>query len=163
MGDTMKSAETDSKRAARSKPSGGLSFRKTELARFLARARRAAGLRGRVDLLLTDDAAIAELNAKFRRKNRPTDVLSFPAVELPGARVAAAGDIAISLETAARQAHAAGHSVEDELKILLLHGVLHLRGHDHASDNGEMRKLERRLRRQLGLRAGLIERSTWSR
>jgi probable rRNA maturation factor len=155
----MITVDPPSSGAARRKPAGGPSFRKTELARFLVRARQAAGLRGRVDVLLAGDATIAALNRDFRRKNKPTDVLSFPAMTVPGQRNYAAGDLAISLDTAARQAQEHGHSLEDELKVLLLHGVLHLSGHDHERDDGEMRRLEQRLRRQLALPAGLIERS----
>jgi probable rRNA maturation factor len=155
----MITVEPPSKRAAQRKLAGGLSFRKTELARFLVRARQAAGLVGRVDVLLATDATLAQLNRDFRHKDTPTDVLSFPAAQVPGARNTAAGDLAISLETAARQAEAQGHPLEDELKILLLHGVLHLRGHDHEVDNGAMRRLETKLRRQLDLPPGLIERA----
>jgi probable rRNA maturation factor len=154
----MKTAEPPSERAAQRKVAGGPAFRKTELARFLVRARRAAGLRGRVDLMLADDAALAQLNLQYRHKNQATDVLSFPAMAMPGSRVVSAGDLAISLETAARQAEAHGHSLEEELKILVLHGVLHLAGHDHEMDDGAMLRLERKLRRELELPTGLIER-----
>jgi len=147
-------------RASQPKATGGPAFRKTELARFLLLARKAAGLRGRVELLLADDAALAELNRTFRRRNKPTDVLSFPAMAMPGQRSAPAGDLAISVETAARQAAEHGHSLEAELKILILHGVLHLAGHDHETDNGQMLRMEQRLRRQLGLPVGLIERAS---
>jgi probable rRNA maturation factor len=145
--------------AGSSKSAGGPAFRKAELARFLVRARQAAGLRGRVDLMLADDATLAQLNRDYRNKNKPTDVLSFPAMAVPGSRSQSAGDVAISIETAERQAAEQGHSLEDELKVLLLHGVLHLAGHDHETDDGAMRRLEMRLRRQLGLPRGLIERT----
>ena len=129
---------------------------KQELARFLTRARRAVGLDGAVTVLLADDARLKELNRSFRGKNKPTDVLSFPAVTNGEG---AAGDIAISLETAARQAEEHGHTLTEEVRILLLHGVLHLAGFDHESDSGEMRVHEQELRIKLGLPAGLIERA----
>lgn len=137
--------------------SAATSLRKAELARFLRQAQLAAGLRGRVDVLLGDDAALRRLNREFRRKDAATDVLSFPALANVGAGKVA-GDLAISLDAAARQAEEHGHTLEDAVKILLLHGVLHLAGHDHESDNGEMRRRETELRNALGLPAGLIER-----
>jgi probable rRNA maturation factor len=137
---------------------GGESFSRRELERFLARARRAAGLKGAVGLLLADDATLKALNCNYRRKNKPTDVLSFPAAG-PEAGARLAGDLAISVETAGRQAAEHGHTLAAELKILVLHGVLHLSGHDHERDGGAMERLERRLRRALGLPAGLIERA----
>jgi probable rRNA maturation factor len=109
-----------------------------------------------VDILLADDAALRKLNREFRHKDAATDVLSFPAL---ANQDKVAGDLAISLETAARQATDNGHSLEEEVKILLLHGVLHLAGHDHEPDNGDMRRLEQKLRVALGLPAGLIERA----
>jgi probable rRNA maturation factor len=129
---------------------------RASLARFLTRARRAAGLTGDVSVLLAGDSRLKELNRGFRGKNKATDVLSFPAAE-NGAGVA--GDLAISLETAARQAAAHGHSLDDELRVLLLHGVLHLAGWDHETDAGEMRALETELRTKLRLPGGLIERT----
>ena len=131
----------------------------TELAldRFLARARRAAGLKGTVNVLLTTSAEMKSLNRRFRRKAQPTDVLSFPAE--PGARKQFAGEIAISAEIAAQNAHALGHSPAEEVKILVLHGVLHLRGYDHERDRGQMVKREEQLRAQLHLPLGLIERA----
>jgi probable rRNA maturation factor len=101
-----------------------------------------------------DDAAIAGLNRAFRRHDAPTDVLSFPA-ETAGY----AGDIAISLDTARRQARARRHSLDQEIRILLLHGLLHLAGYDHETDDGAMRRREHVLRRELGLPPGLIERA----
>jgi probable rRNA maturation factor len=140
--------------------SGGLrisprSLRKAELQRFLALAQAATGLKGQVHVLLSDDAALQQLNKTFRRKNKPTDVLSFPApAGIPGI----AGDLAISLETAARQAAGFGHTLQEEIKILLLHGLLHLAGYDHEVDHGEMAARELRLRTRLNLPAGLIQR-----
>ncbi len=95
------------------------------------------------------------LNRRFRRRNTATDVLSFPS-EVPGI----AGDIAISLEIAASNASALGHSLVEEVKILILHGLLHLAGHDHETDNGEMLAREGRLRLKFGLPTGLIERAS---
>ena len=128
------------------------------LGRFLARARRAAGLRGAVNVLLTSSAEMKSLNRRFRGKDEPTDVLSFPAE--PGARKQFAGEIAISAEIAAKNARALGHSPAEEVKILVLHGVLHLRGYDHQCDNGRMARREKQLRAKLHLPIGLIERAT---
>lgn len=122
--------------------------------RFLAAARAAAGVRAPVGVRLMSDAAIRRLNRQFRHRDQATDVLSFPSPDS-----AYAGDIAISLPTAARQARAHGHSLEIEVRILLLHALLHLAGMDHETDQGEMRARERRLRRRLGLPSGLIERA----
>jgi probable rRNA maturation factor len=135
-----------------------LRFSQRELERFLAKARRAAGITGAVGLLLADDAALKALNCNYRKKNKPTDVLSFPAAAGPSSGNLA-GDLAISVETAQRQAAEHGHSLAAELKILVLHGVLHLAGHDHERDGGAMARKERRLRRELGLPSGLIERA----
>ena len=126
------------------------------LARFTARARRELRLGG-VNILLTDDREIRDLNRTFRKKDKPTDVLSFPA--LPEAGNDFAGDIAISVDYAARSAKRFDLDLQQELKILILHGLIHLSGHDHEIDNGEMGRLESRLRRKLSLPAGLIARS----
>lgn len=126
------------------------------MTRFLGRARETVGLVGEVDVLLTSDAEIKRLNRIFRGKNKPTDVLSFPAPqEIAGQH---AGDLAISLDTAARQAESFGHSLADEVRILLLHGLLHLAGMDHEVDSGEMAAREAELRRELRLPVTLIER-----
>jgi probable rRNA maturation factor len=131
----------------------------TELAldRFVSRARRAAGLRGAVNVLVTTNAELKSLNRRFRSKDTPTDVLSFPA--LPDLKAGYAGDIAISAEIAADNARALGHTAADEIKILALHGILHLRGYDHERDNGRMARREQKLRRELRLPDGLIERA----
>jgi probable rRNA maturation factor len=102
---------------------------------------------------IVSDARVRALNRKFRKKDRATDVLSFPSEE-PGYL----GDVVISGGVAARQARAAGHSLATELRVLALHGLLHLLGYDHERDDGQMARLERRLRRVGGLREGLIER-----
>ena len=131
---------------------------KSGLTRFLNRARTVAGLEGDVDVLLADDATFRRLNKTFRGKNKATDVLSFPApAEITQTH---AGDLAISLETAGRQAAAYGHSLRDEVRILLLHGLLHLSGLDHETDRGEMAAREAELRRELRLPVTLIERVT---
>ena len=131
----------------------------TELAleRFVARARRAAGLQGAVNVLVTSNAEMKSLNRRFRGNDKPTDVLSFPAAA-DGAKQFA-GDIAISAELAAQNARSLGHAPGVEVKILTLHGILHLRGYDHEHDNGQMARREHKLRRELNLPNGLIERS----
>jgi len=103
---------------------------------------------------IVPDGRVRALNRRFRRTDRPTDVLSFPADE-PGQL----GDVVIAAGVARRQAARAGHSVGTELRVLALHGLLHLLGYDHETDEGEMRRVERRLRREGGLREGLIERT----
>jgi probable rRNA maturation factor len=130
---------------------------KPALTRFLSRARSAVSLPGQVDVLLTSDSEIRRLNREFRGKNKATDVLSFPTPEEIAEEHA--GDLAISLDTAARQAAACGHSLDVELKVLLLHGLLHLAGEDHETDNGEMALREAELREELRLPSGLIERT----
>jgi probable rRNA maturation factor len=101
--------------------------------------------------LITDDAQLRALNRQFRGQDYSTDVLSFPDT--------AGGELAISLDAAARQGAELGHSVEEELQILILHGVLHLTGMDHETDCGEMARVETGWRKRLGLPRGLIERS----
>ena len=131
----------------------------TQLAldRFLARARQAVGLKGTVNVLLTSSAEMKSLNRRFRGKDKPTDVLSFPAE--PDAQKQVAGEIAISAEIASQNARALGHSPAEEVRILVLHGVLHLRGYDHECDNGQMARREKQLRAKLRLPLGLIERA----
>ena len=124
------------------------------LSRFLAAAQTAMRLKGQVTVLLTTDAAIRKLNRQFRGKNKATDVLSFPA-EGPGAE-GIAGDLAISVTTALSQAAEQGHSLSTEIKVLVLHGLLHLAGYDHEVDDGKMARRERKLRAQLKLPQGLI-------
>jgi probable rRNA maturation factor len=128
------------------------------LDRFVARARRAAGLKAVVNVLLTSSTQMKSLNRRFRGKDKPTDVLSFPAE--PDARKQFAGEIAISTEIATKNARALGHSPAEEVKILVLHGVLHLRGYDHECDNGQMARREKQLRAKLHLPLGLIKRTT---
>ena len=114
-----------------------------------------------MDVLLADDAMLKRLNRQYRRKNKPTDVLSFPAArnEYAGSDQTA-GDLAISIEMASRQAEVYGHSLRDEVRILLLHGLLHLHGLDHEVDQGEMAAREAELRTMLRLPNNLISRVT---
>jgi probable rRNA maturation factor len=122
--------------------------RRTPLRDFLAHLeKRVAGGRP-VTCLITTDADLRRLNRQFRGKNYATDVLSFPPDEM-----------AISLDRAAAQARELHHSLDEELRILMLHGVLHLSGMDHETDAGEMRRAETRWRKKLGLPASLIERA----
>jgi probable rRNA maturation factor len=132
---------------------------RSTLERFVLRARRVVRLRGLVNVLVTSSAELQSLNRRFRGFDKATDVLSFPA--LPAARQArrVAGEVAISADIARENAVRLQHSVADEVKILVLHGILHLAGLDHERDNGQMARKERRLRRQLNLEAGLIERT----
>jgi probable rRNA maturation factor len=132
----------------------GLSSR--ALAGFALKARRATGLRGVAGVLITGNRSMRRLNSSFRGKNQPTDVLSFPAASSANGFV---GDIAISLDIAERNARLLGHSVADEIRILILHGMLHLAGYDHENDEGEMAKKEIVLRRRFALPTSLIERS----
>lgn len=140
------------------------------LTRFLHLAQAAVRLRGAVSVLLTTDAGIRRLNRTFRGKNKATDVLSFPAAPAvqPTRRVPqrgklvdepVAGDLAISVPTARKQAREHGHALGVEIKILMLHGLLHLAGYDHEIDEGQMARRERTLRAKLKLPLGLIERS----
>jgi probable rRNA maturation factor len=124
-----------------------------ELSLFTSQARRAMGLAGELNVRITSSHELQELNRRFRHNDKPTDVLSFPS------SLGTGGDIAISREIAASNAAALGHSLTTELKILILHGMLHLAGFDHESDNGEMTTRESQLRQELGLPFGLIERT----
>jgi len=130
------------------------------LERFVLRARRLAHLRETVNVLITSSAEIRSLNRQFRGADQATDVLSFPApvIERSGAKHMA-GEVAISADIARENAARFGHPVADEVKILALHGILHLAGFDHERDNGKMARRERQLRRQLKLEPGLIERT----
>jgi probable rRNA maturation factor len=133
-----------------------LGLSRSGLSRFLREAGRVVGLAGAVDVLLADDRTLRRLNREFRGKDKATDVLSFPAAaEMSGEL---AGDLAISVETAARQAREYGHSLRDEVRVLLLHGLLHLSGMDHETDRGEMAAREAELRERLRLKGGLITR-----
>jgi len=132
---------------------------RTSLERFVRVARHAVRLKGTVNVLVTGSTVLRAMNRQFLGKNRATDVLSFLPSET-GLRPVkpSAGDIAISTDIARENARRLGHSLADEVKILTLHGVLHLAGFDHERDNGEMARKELRLRRQLRLPLGLLER-----
>ena len=114
--------------------------------------------KGDVSVAVVSDRRMRALNRQFRGKDVATDVLSFPATHIPGVS-AFLGDIVIASGVAGRQAKEAGHTVATELRVLALHGLLHLLGHDHDTDHGAMARLEARLRNKAGLREGLIERS----
>jgi probable rRNA maturation factor len=117
-----------------------------------------AHARGTVSIALVGDATVRALNRNFRGIDRATDVLSFP-WDTASDPSRFFGDIVIARGVARRQARRAGHSELTELRVLALHGLLHLLGYDHEHDHGAMRRLERRLRRKGGLREGLIERT----
>ena len=119
--------------------------RSDRLRRLLEDAARSLGVSGEVALVLTRDPAVRELNARYRGKDKPTDVLSFPG---PGGS-AGLGDIVVSVDTAERNARRLGRTLQRELDVLALHGFLHVLGYDHETDDGTMDRLERRLRREL--------------
>ena len=117
------------------------------------------------DCVITSDAELRRLNREFRGEDHATDVLSFPAGLLPdgvpsglGSVTKPLGDLAISLPRARSQAREFGHGIEQEIQILMLHGVLHLLGMDHETDRGSMARAEKRWRARLGLPNSLIER-----
>ena len=122
--------------------------RRTELRRFLKDLALEILPGQSVTCLIASDAELSALNRKFRDKDYAADVLSFPPE-----------DIAISFDRAAAQASELGHGVETELRILILHGLLHLAGMDHLTDKGSMARAEARWRKRLGLPSGLIERA----
>lgn len=121
------------------------------LHRFARKAQKFARVKGEIAVLITSRRKVQELNRRFRQKDKPTDVLSFPA--------ATGGDIAICAEIARQNARLLGHSLSDEVKVLMLHGMLHLAGYDHETDSGEMAAVEVRLRSRLKLPISLIERT----
>ena len=115
--------------------------------RFTDKALDAIGKHGSsATIAFVSDTNIRKLNKQFRNINKPTDVLSFPADENENL-----GDIAISIDRAAAQAKENGLALDDEIAKLILHGLLHLCGYDHETDNGEMNRLELRLRKKLGI------------
>ena len=161
------------------------SLRRAAIERFARKLQKEVVKSRPFDTLITGDAELRRLNRDFRGKDYPTDVLSFPTAwqaeacptkammghasacqrPLPGAFLHSfpgsgrfLGDIAISLGRARTQAREFGHTVEQEVQILMLHGVLHLSGHDHDTDSGAMARAEKRWRAKLGLPNGLIER-----
>ena len=144
-------ADGDSRSGLRVEVVGG---RSPGLAAWLARVAPARA-RGAVTVAIVPDARVRTLNKQYRRKDAATDVLSFPSGEK-----GYLGDVVIAAGVARRQARDAGHAVQTELRVLALHGLLHLLGYDHERDDGRMRRLEQRLRRKGGLVEGLIERQT---
>jgi probable rRNA maturation factor len=152
--------DPDSRRLRVSVSDGqGGAIRDGGLSRWLASVAPARAA-GDVAIALVSDARMRGLNRRYRRRDRPTDVLSFPA---DGAekKDGSLGDIVIATGVATRQAKDAGHSYQSELRVLALHGLLHLLGYDHhdPKDQGRMARLERSLLRKGGLPAGLIERA----
>ena len=109
-----------------------------------------------IELILTTDEEIRKLNKTYRNKDKATDVLSFPLSNMPGMPL---GSIVISADTAKRVADDLGHSVEDEIKLLFIHGLLHLLGYDHETDNGEMREKEAEVIKKFNLPDSLIIRN----
>lgn len=129
--------------------------RRRELKDFaLTLSRQLADGRGFV-CLLSDDRELQRLNREFLQKDYPADVLSFPMAD--GQSL---GEMAISVDRAREQAARLGHGLDEEVRILMLHGLLHLIGMDHENDRGRMRRSERAWRKRLGLPAGLIERAS---
>lgn len=113
-----------------------------------------------MNVLVTSSREVRTLNRDFRKIDKPTDVLSFPSAVLPGNHVpGTAGEIVLSADIARQNAARLGHPVPNEIKILTLHGLLHIAGYDHERDNGQMATIEKRLRLQLKLETGLIERA----
>jgi probable rRNA maturation factor len=147
---------------------GGRPLRAAALARWL-REVAPARARGSLVIALADDATMRRLNRRFAGKNRVTDVLSFPSEVAPAREKAGRrpgprglrhlGDIVIATGVARRQAVEAGHSYAAELRVLALHGLLHLLGFDHERDDGTMARVEARLRITGGLATGVIERA----
>jgi probable rRNA maturation factor len=134
------------------------------LERFVLRARRCVRLKQTVNVLVTSSAEMRSLNRQFRGADKPTDVLSFPPSPATNGRSQRIpGELAISLDIARDNAQRLGHSLADEVKILTLHGILHLAGFDHEKDHGEMARKEGQLRRHFKLESGLIERVQLSR
>jgi len=109
-----------------------------------------------IELILTTDEEIKKLNKEHRNKDKATDVLSFPLENIPGMPL---GSIVISVDTAKRGAEEFGHSVENEIKLLFIHGLLHLLGYDHEIDNGEMREKEKEIIEKFNLPKSLIIRN----
>ena len=113
-----------------------------------------AKARGDLSIAIVSDRRMRALNRQFRGKDAVTDVLSFPSDQR-----GFLGDIVIAGGVSTKQAKAAGHTVQTEVRVLALHGLLHLIGYDHESDDGAMARAEMRLRKKAGLKEGLIERA----
>ena len=109
-----------------------------------------------IELILTTDEEIQKLNKIHRKKDKPTDVLSFPLENIEGMPL---GSIIISVDTAKKGADEFGHSIEDEIKLLFIHGLLHLLGYDHETDNGEMREKEKEIIEKFSLPQSLVIRN----
>ncbi len=109
-----------------------------------------------LELIFVDNKSIQKINYEFRNKNKPTDVLSFPLVDMPHSPL---GSIVISVEKAISVSEELGHSLEDELCLLFIHGFLHVSGYDHESDDGQMREEEEKLIRRFDLPKSLILRT----
>ncbi|MFY9977966.1 MAG: rRNA maturation RNase YbeY [Candidatus Sulfotelmatobacter sp.] len=128
--------------------------------RFVLRVRKLIRMREMVNVLVTSSSQVRSLNHRFRGSDKATDVLSFPALHVQKSLPKQlAGDVVISADIARDNAKRLGHPLENEVRILVLHGILHLAGFDHERDGGEMSRKESRLRRQLKLEAALIERT----
>ncbi len=110
-----------------------------------------------IELILTDNTEIAEINREFRNIDKATDVLSFPSDPFPSAPL---GSIVISVDKVTSVAQELGHSEDDEIALLFIHGLLHLKGLDHEVDNGEMRQKEVELIERFNLPKSLIVRTT---
>lgn len=134
---------------------GHVRLQRGELRAFAGRLRDEVAGGREFGCLFARDAELQRLNREFLGNDYPTDVLSFPS----GGKRGFAGEIAISVDRAREQAKQYGHGAADELRILMLHGVLHLMGMDHERDRGRMRRAEMRWRKAFGLPSGLIERS----
>jgi len=109
-----------------------------------------------LELIFMSDDDISLINAEFRDKNSPTDVLSFPLEEMPNSPL---GTIIISIDRAKEKSKEFGHSVDDEISLLFIHGLLHLLGYDHEEDEGQMREKEREIIKEFDLPDSLIVRS----
>ena len=136
-----------------SRASSGQASARRGLGPWLAKIAPAAA-KGDVSVAIVSDRRMRALNRQFRGKDKVTDVLSFPSDER-----GFMGDIVIASGVAKRQAKAAGHSVQTEIRVLALHGLLHLLGYDHEHDGGTMARVEAKLRKKAGLKEGLIERA----
>ena len=134
-------------------PARGL--RRRELQKFALRLQEEVAGGSAFCCLISSDDHLQQLNREFRQADYPTDVLSFPSPSPDGGL----GDMAISVQRAAEQAATHGHDAHTEIRILMLHGLLHLLGHDHEADGGQMRRLETCWRKALGMPTGLIERA----
>jgi len=124
---------------------------KDEIAAFVLDVLDRLELDGEVGIKFCSDSTMAAYNRKYRGKSGPTDVLSFPDGSVDPEGLTYIGDIVIAVPVAARQAREAGHPLKAELRLLLLHGILHLAGYDHETDAGTMNRKERALRKEWGL------------